>query len=85
DVTLPEWQLEPDDEAMTGSPEDYYYVDEQGNLIDPSHQGAAAPVAGPRGRVEDNGAAPQPDGGPPPAANDDFLDQATGKQGRRGQ
>ena len=82
DVTLPEWQLEPDDEAMTGSPEDYYYVDEQGNLIDPSRQGAAPP-AGPRGRVEDNGEPPQPDGGPPPAANDDFLDQATGKQGGR--
>lgn len=84
DVTLPEWQLEPDDEAMTGSPEDYYYVDEQGNLIDPSRQGGAANT-GPKGRVEDNGAPPQPDGGPPPAANDDFLDQATGRQVRRGQ
>ena len=86
DLVLPEWQLEPDDEAMTGSPEDYYYVDEQGNLIDPSHQqGGGANGPGPRGRVEDNGAAPQPDGGPPPAANDEFLDQATGRQGRRAQ
>lgn len=84
-VTLPEWQLEPDDEARTGSPEDYYYVDEQGNLIDPSRQQPPADEA-PRGRVEDNGEPPADDGGPPPpAANDDFLDQATGRQqpGRR--
>ena len=79
DVVLPEWQLEPDDEAMTGSPEDYYYVDEQGNLIDPAHKPAPA-ADEPRGRVEDNGELPAGDGAAPPAANDDFLDQATGRQ-----
>ncbi|MDE2620993.1 MAG: PBP1A family penicillin-binding protein [Sphingomonadales bacterium] len=86
DLVLPEWQLEPDDEARTGSPEDYYYVDEQGNLIDPARneapQGPAADSQ--RGRIEDNGQPPLGNGGPP-AANDDFLDQATGRQGRRGQ
>jgi len=70
-VTLPAWQLEPDDEANLGTnPEDYYYVDEQGNLIDPARKGQE----------------PQPDeqgadqAAPPPAASDDFLDQATGRR-----
>lgn len=75
DLKLPEWQLEPDEEYM-GEPGDYSYVDENGNLIDPR-------------RVDENGpgGAPLPeDGGlvpvaPPPAANDDFLNQATGKGG----
>ncbi|TMM47137.1 transglycosylase domain-containing protein [Qipengyuania marisflavi] len=35
DLKLPEWQLEPDDEAIFGDPEDYYFIDEQGNLIEP--------------------------------------------------
>ncbi len=35
DLQLPEWQLEPDDEYMLGDPEDYYFIDEQGNLIEP--------------------------------------------------
>jgi penicillin-binding protein 1A len=70
-VTLPAWQLEPDDEANLGTnPEDYYYVDEQGNLIDPARKGQD----------------PQPDeqgadqAAPPPAASEDFLDQATGRR-----
>ena len=86
EVVLPEWQLEPDDEAMTGSPEDYYYVDEQGNLIDPGNKPQAEkPLAdSQRGRLDVNGQSPQDEGGPPAAANDDFLDQATGRQGKRG-
>jgi penicillin-binding protein 1A len=77
ELKLPEFQIEPDDEANFGqNPEDYYYVDEQGNLIDPNrrNQGNAEPA-----RPEDAGQEPQADGGPPPAAaNDDFLNQATG-------
>ena len=40
DVTLelPEWQLEPDEEAMFGEPEDYYFIDEQGNLVEPGRR-----------------------------------------------
>ena len=34
-LKLPEWQLEPDDEQMSGSPDDYYYTDDNGNLIQP--------------------------------------------------
>ena len=35
DLQLPEWQLEPDDEYLYGDPDDYYFIDEQGNLIEP--------------------------------------------------
>lgn len=68
DLKLPEWQLEPDDEALFGDPGNYYYVDENGNLIDPN-------------RPPDAERPFPPDGAPgqlPPAASDDFLDRATG-------
>src|SRR5690606_8660430 len=35
DLQLPEWQLEPDDEFLFGDPEDYYFIDEYGNLVPP--------------------------------------------------
>ncbi|WP_365776986.1 PBP1A family penicillin-binding protein [Novosphingobium sp.] len=85
EMTAPAWQLEPDDEAnFSGSPEDYYYVDENGNLIEPT-RGGASPGA-------DRQAAPRDDGpgdpndqlvpvNPPPAANEDFLNEATGRKG----
>lgn len=40
DVTLdlPDWQLEPDEEAMFGDPDEYYYIDENGNLIEPGRR-----------------------------------------------
>ncbi|MCZ8170196.1 MAG: PBP1A family penicillin-binding protein [Brevundimonas sp.] len=70
EVTLPAWQLEPDDEAQLGDPNEYYYADEQGNLVDPNR---------PDGGPGDGGAgAPEPAGPPPPAANEDFLREATG-------
>jgi penicillin-binding protein 1A len=73
-LQLPEWQLEPDDENLTGDPNDYYYMDEQGNLVDPR----GGPDSGPGGIPPDmyEGGAP-PDSGA--AAGDDFLDQATGR------
>ncbi|HCF25500.1 MULTISPECIES: PBP1A family penicillin-binding protein [unclassified Novosphingobium] len=73
DATLPAWQLEPDDQVMmSGSPEDYYYVDEQGNLVNPDRSRDTPLPKGP------------PDGGlvpvdPPPAAGEDFLNEATGR------
>ncbi|MFY7837827.1 MAG: transglycosylase domain-containing protein [Novosphingobium sp.] len=76
ELKLPEWQLEPDDEAMMGNPDDYFYVDEQGNLVDPS-----------RRRTEDGSEVVDPDALPgdgppdmPQAANDDFLNRATGRR-----
>ena len=78
EAKLPEWQLEPDDEANFGQPGDYYYTDEQGNLVDPNR--------GPNDRTRDQvpfqglGTGDENSGLEPvsPAANDDFLDEATG-------
>ena len=71
DITLelPEWQLEPDEEAMFGEPDDYYYIDEQGNLIEP---GRRDPEQSPFGVEGESGA------NAPPAASQDFLEEATG-------
>lgn len=66
-VELPEWQLEPDEEAMFGEPEDYYFIDEQGNLVEPARR---EPSDGPFGTDPDD----------PAAASDEFLEQATGGQ-----
>jgi len=97
DLQLPEWQLEPDDEYMLGDPEDYYFIDEQGNLIEPGTADGSRgdPFADdfdrtldptrPRAPVVPTPRAPQqpPRGadGAPQAIGDDFLDEATG--GRR--
>jgi penicillin-binding protein 1A len=68
DITLdlPEWQLEPDEEAMFGTPDDYYYIDEQGNLVEP---GRRDPDESPFGMEGEE---------PPSAASEEFLEQATG-------
>jgi penicillin-binding protein 1A len=85
-LKLPEWQLEPDNETMSGSPDDYYYTDENGNLIQPGAGRRNGPGDGPS-RYEDGtigpGQAPggaQDDQRDPAAAGDDFLDQATGNR-----
>jgi penicillin-binding protein 1A len=70
-LKLPAWQLEPDDEVIMADPNDYSFVDEQGNLIEP--QQGPRPRDGDPGRPEDAGL-------PPRAANDDFLNEATGKE-----
>jgi len=82
DLKLPDWQLEPDDEHMQGDPQDYYFIDENGNLVSPP--GPEQPPANgtPPDAVEP-GRRPQP-GNPPAgasptqAASDDFLERATG-------
>ncbi len=79
ELKLPQWQLEPDDEAMLGNPDEYFYVDEQGNLVDPSRR-ERAPEPGVETFDDSN---VTPDDAPedtPPAANDDFLNRATGRQ-----
>ena len=76
DAKLPEWQLEPDDEANFGRPGDYYYTDEQGNLVDPAApQRDQEPYLGPEEPADNGGLETVP---PLPAANEDFLDEATG-------
>ncbi|HYD25275.1 MAG TPA: PBP1A family penicillin-binding protein [Croceibacterium sp.] len=82
DLKLPEWQLEPDEEWMYGDPDDdYYFIDEDGNLIEPVPAGERRGVPFPAEGEEDPPAtAPAPVTGrnAPQAASDDFLDQATG-------
>ena len=42
ELKLPDWQLEPDDEFYYGEEGDfYYYIDEQGNLVEPGGRRAA--------------------------------------------
>ena len=74
ELNLPEWQLEPDEEFLFGDPDDYYYIDEQGNLIEP---GARDPnnVFDPEGEIP---LELPPLEEPPPAVDEDFLEEATG-------
>ena len=95
DAKLPEWQLEPDEEWMLGDPNDeYYYMDEEGNLIEPAEQGEKRPLPfpiegetpppDPARRPDPRAPAPAPVPGraapEPQAASDDFLDRATGRR-----
>ena len=82
------WQLEPDDEAMLNNPDNYYYVDDQGNLIEPgAGTSGGQPVSGQDSLPGNGSPNPGPNSGlvpvNPPAANDDFLDQATGRNNNR--
>ena len=80
DLQLPEWQLEPDDEFLFGDPEDYYFIDEEGNLISPPGPDEPRGLPFPPGEeaIEPQ-RRPEPGGEPaPPAASDDFLERATG-------
>jgi penicillin-binding protein 1A len=85
ELKLPEWQLEPDAEVMMSNPDDYYFVDEDGNLIEPGpgeQQGPepSGPPEPPSVNVR-RGADRPTTASPPPAASDDFLDRATGESG----
>jgi penicillin-binding protein 1A len=79
ELKLPDWQLEPDDEVLQGNPDDYYMVDENGNLIQPERGDTVPPGAPqpPERHPADNGGLVPVN--PPPAASDDFLDRATGR------
>ena len=89
ELKLPEWQLEPDDEQMYGNPDDYYYIDEAGNLVEPQRpNGDSGPGTPPTDpfpvQGEQGTAGPAAPGGRRPsddgtqAASDDFLSRATG-------
>ena len=90
DMVAPAFQISPDDEAsFSGSPDEYYYIDENGNLVEPPADKATA--RRPSDAPEEP--APGPDdanrGGleavdPPPAASEDFLNKATGKENSEG-
>ena len=71
-LKLPEWKLEPDEEHLYGDPSEYYYVDDQGNLVDQERRTDW--------RDDPYPTPDQQSGGnrTPPAASEDFLEQATG-------
>jgi penicillin-binding protein 1A len=79
-VKLPEYQLEPDQEYNSQPGDDYYYVDENGNLIEPR---APQPAQGPDSQNPndeyDGDGGLVPASPIPPAASQDFLDRATGR------
>jgi penicillin-binding protein 1A len=68
EVTLPEWQIEPDQEAY-GEPDNAVYVDEDGNPVD---RGQANPEA-----AQDPGEGGSQDEG---TLDQDWLDRMTGRQ-----
>ena len=90
EMVAPAWQLSADDQGQfSGSPDEYYYVDENGNLIEPPGTSATSrrqtppgdePAAGPDD-ADRNGLEPVD---APPAASDDFLDKATGRDSSAG-
>ncbi|MEE4337727.1 MULTISPECIES: transglycosylase domain-containing protein [Erythrobacter] len=75
ELNLPEWQLEPDDEYMFGDPDDYYFIDEQGNLIEPGRRGGEGSPFGIEGERPD---APDVVDEPPAALDEDVLERAIG-------
>jgi len=83
ELKLPQWQLEPDDETMQQNPDDYFYVDPNGNVVD--HGGGQRPAPDQQGPDEAVPVQEDPGYGPgaPAAANDDFLNRATGRQSRQ--
>ena len=92
ELTLPDWRIEPDEELLQGNPQDYYFVDEKGNLVergrpgeDPGAPGSPDEASGRRDQpafgVEGEAPAEPPRariGDMDQAASDDFLNQATG-------
>ena len=75
ELNLPEWQLEPDEEHLYGDPDDYYFIDEDGNLVEP---GRRDPSNNPFGVDGERPGGPGPVEEPPPAVSEDFLEEATG-------
>ena len=96
ELKLPEWQVDGEDDQFFGDPGDYYYIDEQGNLIEPGRgEGAddAQPYpedgsdprgeAGQRPRRGQQPATGRGTDGAPQAIDDDFLDGVIGREERQ--
>lgn len=80
EVQLPGWMLEPDDEYLFGDPGEYYYIDEQGNLIEPNRGEGGGPFGVDGEQVPGRPQNPAPAGEAGQAASDAFLEQATGQE-----
>lgn len=81
-LNLPDWMAEPDEEALYGDPDEYYYIDENGNLVEPGRRPQQPDPFGPEAAPRTPLPIPPYNEGrsqrPPPAASEDFLEQATG-------
>ena len=78
EVQLPGWMLEPDDQYLFGDPSEYYFIDEEGNLVEPGRVERSVSdfpfsIDGERPQLQ----VPADEAGQ--AASDDFLEQATGQ------
>ncbi|WCM26520.1 PBP1A family penicillin-binding protein [Sphingomonas sp. QA11] len=74
-VTLPEWQLEPDQESYFGEPDNGMFVDENGN---PVPQGTTAPSDAGQPQVDADGN-PVPQAARPERLDQDWMDQVLGR------
>ncbi|UIJ45706.1 PBP1A family penicillin-binding protein [Sphingomonas cannabina] len=85
EVKLPEWQLEPDDEAYLGQPDNGMMVDPDGNPLEPAPDDFAIPEPG----TGTENQPPLPEGGgeqlqpPPQRLDQDFIDRAIGRDRSR--
>jgi penicillin-binding protein 1A len=75
EVTLPEWQLEPDEEAYFGNADDGSYLDENGQPLTEAEPGAGA-------REMDPGAAPNPDIEAPQKFDQQWIDGVLGRNSK---
>ena len=76
ELKLPDWQIEPDDEAIFADPGNYSLVDENGNLVEPNNDGPKDGGPGDSMVDEKGGLITLP-----PAANDDPPAQPASKKG----
>ncbi|MFA6116548.1 MAG: PBP1A family penicillin-binding protein [Sphingomonas sp.] len=82
-VTLPEWQLEPDQESYFGEPDNGLFVDEDGNPVEPG----AAPPSDPGAPLVDPDGNPLPPdqqerairSQPPERLDQEWMDQVLGR------
>lgn len=74
EVTLPEWQLEPDNEAYFGAPDDERYVDEDGNPVSSGAIDSPEPRPEPRDEPQEE---------PSAKIDQKWIDTVLGREKRR--
>ncbi|HEX8384208.1 MAG TPA: PBP1A family penicillin-binding protein [Sphingomonas sp.] len=79
EVTLPEWQLEPDEESYFGAPDNQMFVDENGDPLAIDGETPAAPAAP---DFEPRPAPPEEEAESPQRFDQDWIDRATGRDER---
>lgn len=82
ELVLPDWQLEPDDEAYFGSPDDVIFIDENGNPIEPGIGPAIGSGVGSGVGSGRPNAGQAPGDDQPERLDDNFIDRALGRAPR---